>query len=169
MPPSNFPVDKFPFDKFPFDKVPLDRLPDAITDVFEPVFLSATINFEMDLFDFETGGLVCVDVESDPNCEFENTVWDFKFARNADLTPNAVLFQNQNEFSSVEIAFLNDTSLADAVATDLSSVVFTSALIDMSLGSVDTILLRTTDGNVFAIGNASETPETVSFDYFLFE
>lgn len=136
-----------------------------ITDVFEPVFLSATINFEMDLFDFESNSIVC-HMNSLPDCDTENTLWDFKFAFNANFDPHAVLFQN--DFTGTEIAFLDETSLVDAAGTDLTNVDFTTSVIDMSFESDDTILIMTADGNVFAIGNATETELSVSFDYFEF-
>ncbi|WP_422377926.1 Ig-like domain-containing protein [Roseibium sp.] len=142
--------------------------------LFSPEDLSTgRIEFEFQAFDLETGQVALPDFPGGP----DSPDADFKFAYNGNYPSdgvNAVLFQYQYGDTPVEIAFLDEIALGSLTQADVDGAVFTSDLIDMPFESDDTILLKTGDGNVFAIGNTMEhdapgEDNSVSFDYALVE
>lgn len=90
---------------------------------------------------------------------------DFNFAYNSTQSNPTVLFQNQ--FSGVQIMFLDGVPFSAVGTSTLVGRTFTTDLIDMPFDFDDTIVLRTSGGNIFKVGQAvlSEDGRTVSFVY----
>ncbi|ASP34232.1 VCBS domain-containing protein [Labrenzia sp. VG12] len=140
----------------------------------EPLFSAedlstGRIEYEFQGFDLETGEVKTPDFPGMPEIPGS----DFTFAYNGNTPPegvNAVLFQNQTPENPVEIAFLDEIALGSLTQADVDGAVYTTQLVDLPFEADDTILLRTADGNVFAIGNTAEFDQpgddfTVSFEY----
>ncbi|WP_161941255.1 hypothetical protein, partial [Pseudovibrio axinellae] len=130
---------------------------------------TASIEFEMQGFDLETGQVK----QAEFPWEIEAAGADFKFAYNGNHPTedvNAVLFQNQSPENPVEIAFLDEVGLHSLTQVDVDNATFTTGLIGQAFEYSDTVLIRTPEGNVFAIGNSQENDlpgqdNTVTFDY----
>jgi hypothetical protein len=114
----------------------------------------ATLAFESQGLDLETGGIV----NSDP---FPAPV-DFHFAFNATRSNPIVLFQEPG----AEIAFLNATPFDAVCASVLSSLTFTSSLIDVPFDFDDTVVIKTSAGNFFKVGKpVNNASNSVTFSY----
>jgi sulfatase modifying factor 1 len=120
---------------------------------------SAKLAFEEEYFDLDTGTVRPSDLFDFAFPEES----DFKFAYNANNEPHGVLFQNQSE--GVEIAYLDDLPFWQVGHEEAETATFVPDLIDKSFEHNDTILLRTSTGSIFKIGNSVEVSNAVYFDY----
>jgi hypothetical protein len=116
------------------------------------------LRFESEGFDLETGMV------------FEDFFFfppevDFHFAYNANRTNPTVLFQNQS--SGVQILFLDGTPFSEVGTSTLVGRTFTTGLIDAPFDNDDTIVLRTSEGHTFKVGQPvlSGDGSAVSFVY----
>ncbi len=128
--------------------------------VFPPIF-SATLEYENEAFDLETGTVFNCGI-GPLSCPPEH---DFLFAFNGSRANPTVLFQNQG--SGVEIAFLDGVPFENVLPGIVTGLVFTTGLIDEPFDNDDTIVLRTPEGNVWKVGRPVNdlTNFTVSFLY----
>ena len=116
----------------------------------------ATLEFESQGFDLETGSVLSLDVPPP-------AASDFSFADNSARPNPIVLFQNQA--TGTQIAFLDGTPF-DSVGCSVGTPTFTIDLIDSPFDFDDTIIIRTADGNVFKVGKATNNGNnTVTFSY----
>lgn len=86
--------------------------------------------------------------------------WDLYVEFNDQSTPQSMIRQNQS--AGVEIAHVVGVPLAELSDQDITEAVFSTELEDRAFSSGSTILLRTTDGNVYALGNPVEQDDTFS-------
>ena len=120
---------------------------------------TATLQYESQGFDLETGSIIA----NWPWNYYPYNNFDFRFAYNASASNPSVVFQEY----PAEIAFLNGTDFNSINASIIKTLTFTNNLIDQSFDYNDTIILKTSDGNFFSIGNAVSDSYSsgVSFDY----
>ncbi len=124
----------------------------------EPVLQQGALSFDT-FFDLETGNTF-----RSLNA-FIPDEFDFEFALDGRSGTN-FLFQNQ--VAGVVIAFLDEQPLSSISTDDLESAIFTDQLVNMPAENDDTILLRTSEGNVFALGNFNSVEQlNVTFDFLL--
>lgn len=122
-----------------------------------------TVRASRDRPDLETGDVV--------ECSFglcpSGSEWDFYVHFDSQNDPQSVIRQNQTD--AVEIAHLPGVSLADLTEEHLNGATFTTELLPESLASDRTVLVRTDDGNVYALGNPDENTLmlTLTFDAVL--
>ncbi len=122
-----------------------------------PMLQSVSLPFAT-LFDLETGTFL------DRDSPGITDAFDFGFAFNAPLNAS-FLVQNQ---VAVEIAFLDEQPLSSISADDLENAMFTNQFVNMPAENDDTILVRTSEGNVFALGNFNQGENlSVTFDFLL--
>ena len=114
----------------------------------DPVAMS--IQASKDRPDLDEGTIVVCSFGLCPS----DTDWDFFMELNTSSDPHSII--RQNEDASVEIAHLVDVSLADLTEQDVTDAVFSTEPVDRAFSSGSTILLRTTAGNVYALGNPVE-------------
>ena len=92
------------------------------------------------------------------SCSFglcpSDTDWDIYVDFNTSSSPQSVI--NQNQVAALEIAHVVGVPLADLTAEDYASATFTTELMERAFSSGSTILIRSTDGNVYALGNPVE-------------
>jgi hypothetical protein len=86
---------------------------------------------------------------------------DFYFAYHADRSPHATLMPS----SGAEISLLSGTGMSEVTVSDVTDAVFSHKAEDLPFDSGSSALLRTANGLVYLIGNASETDVGVSFQY----
>lgn len=98
-----------------------------------------------------------------------DTDWDLYLELNSSSDPQSVIRQNQS--AGVEIAHLADVPLADLAEEDVDGATFSTEPQDRAFSSGSTILLRTTAGNIYALGNPVEEVAfgsgTLTFDALL--
>lgn len=89
---------------------------------------------------------------------------DFNFAYNANRSNPIVLFQNQS--SGVEVLFLDGRPFHEVLTSTIVGLSFTTNLLDVPFDFDDTIVVRTSEGNVFKVGEpVLHDNSTVSFRY----
>lgn len=129
----------------------------------EPVYPSqtATLAFDADVFDLETGEL-CEDALLGEAACNDNDVTsarppnDFWIAYDFGAPNPAMLVHNQDcgSLATPEIAFLDGVPFSSVDSSVLSTLAFQVDLIAFPFDPDDTIVLRTCDGYFFKIGNA---------------
>lgn len=90
---------------------------------------------------------------------------DLAIGYHADLVPHARI----HPMSGAEIAWLVNTPLTNVVAEDITGADFSPKAEDIPLGSDNSALMKTSDGSVYLIGNATETDQGVSLQYMRVE
>ncbi len=115
---------------------------------------SATLGFEMDFIDLDTGVVTRDDFMGGGP---EN---DLNIAYNAGRPVHSVVFQQFGR----EIAHLTGVAYADVTGCDVAGAAFTTSLIDISFDPGRVILVRTDTGAVFKMGNPVEG-DTLTFDF----
>lgn len=122
-----------------------------------------TIRASRDRPDLDTGVLV--------QCNFglcpSDAEWDLYVEFNAQSQPQSIV--RQNTVAGLEIAHVVGVPLAELTEEAVNGAVFTAELEDRAFSSGSTILLRTTSGAVFALGNPTEDTLllTTTFDALL--
>jgi hypothetical protein len=134
----------------------------AVTCTFEtPV--SYSLRFSRERPDLETGDIT--------ECPFSicpsGAEWDMYVHYNSSSDPHSVI--RQNESDGVEIAHLAGVTLATLTEAHLMAATFTVALVGDAFDPGRVVLLRTTTGRVYALGNPSEddTAQEATFDVAL--
>jgi len=80
--------------------------------------------------------------------------WDLYVQFDTQKDPQSVIRQNQ--VTSLEIAHLPGVTLATLTEADLDGATFTAEIVNESLGADRVVLIRTDQGNVYAVGNPVE-------------
>jgi hypothetical protein len=119
---------------------------------------TVSLDFEVQALDLDTG-LIVERATGDPASLQEA---DVSMAYNADRTPHAVVFTLGVR---AEIAVMAGVVFDWVFASDIGSLEFCIEPPDVPFEATDTVVIRTTAGSVFKLGNASETEEWVTFDY----
>ncbi|MDX1495331.1 MAG: hypothetical protein R3253_14790 [Longimicrobiales bacterium] len=113
--------------------------------------------------DLDTGVLV--------ECSFglcpSDDAWDVWIQFNSQGDPQAVVRHNGG--NGVEIAHLDGVALADLTDADVDGATFSVDPIDAPFGPNTVVLVRTDEGNVYALGNPTENTLllTATFDAML--
>ncbi len=122
-----------------------------------------SIRFNRDRPDLETGEIA--------ECPFglctSGAVWDLYVYFSSASDPHSVIRQNQAD--GVEIAHLPEVTLETLTEEDVSGATFTAELVADPFDAGRVILIRTDEGNVYALGNPveNETMQTLTFDVVL--
>lgn len=122
--------------------------------------VAVTVQFTRQRPDLDTGQIttcpfgVCATQEN----------WDFWVQNNLNTTPHSVIRQNQT--TGVEIAHLPGVSLSALTEAAVSGATFTTQLVNDPFDAARVILIRTDQGNVYALGNPVEdlTNGRLTFD-----
>lgn len=118
----------------------------------------ATLAFESGGIDLETRAVVRGNITG----SFPPEV-DFRFAFNSTRPNPIVLFQERR---GAEIAFLDGTPFDTVGCSVVGTLTFTENLIDVPFDFDDTVVIRTTEGNVFKIGRpVNNGNASVTFSY----
>lgn len=93
--------------------------------------------------------------------------WDLFVEFNSQSDPQSVIRQNQG--AGVEIAHVVGVPLAELSEQDVADAQFSGELEDRGFSAGSTVLIRSTDGNVYALGNPQEDTLllTLAFDAVL--
>lgn len=136
----------------------------SVTCAPEPA-VPYTVRASRDRPDLETGAVV--------ECSFglcpSGSEWDFYVHFNSQSSPQSVVRQNQTD--AVEIAHVSGVSLSQLTEAHLEGATFTTDLMTDPVAADRTVLLRTADGNVYALGNPVENTLllTLTFDAVLID
>lgn len=90
---------------------------------------------------------------------------DLAIGYHADLVPHARI----HPMSGADIAWLEGMTMADVVTDDITGAEFSLGHQDIPFGAGNSALLKTSDGAVYLMGNATETDQGVSFQYMRVE
>jgi hypothetical protein len=90
--------------------------------------------------------------------------YDIYMAYHADRMPHAVVGLMA---AGCEIAIKAGTPYDSIIAQDASSLIFDMRAPDVPFSASDTVIVKTPSGSIYKLGKASETNETVTFDYDL--
>lgn len=107
----------------------------------------ATLAFEQEGLNLETQAVEQAELHG----TFRDAV-DFHLGYHADRANHIVLVQNQQ--SQVLIAFLDNEPFELVDATMIGNLTFTDSLMDVPLDANDTIVLLTSEGHHYKVGNA---------------
>ena len=119
---------------------------------------TVSLQFESQTLDLETG--LIVERASGDLVSLQEA--DICMAYNADRTPHAVVFHMG---VGAEIAVMQGVVFDWVSSSDIGSLEFSIEPPDVPLEATDTVVIRTTAGSVFKLGNTSEAEEGVTFDY----
>lgn len=112
--------------------------------------VSFTIQFSRERPDLDTDAITTCSFGLCPT----DADWDLYVYNNTSTETHAVI--RQNETAGVEIAHLPGVTLADMTEADVDGATFTTDLINDPFDAGRVILIRTDQGNVYALGNPSE-------------
>jgi len=87
---------------------------------------------------------------------------DIELAYHADRAPHAVVFPIGE---GSELAFVADTAFDGVTADDVANLTFSSEGIDLPFSANVCVVIRTGQGVVYKLGNASESGNSVTFNY----
>ena len=87
---------------------------------------------------------------------------DVQLAYNADRTPHAVVFPVGE---GVELAFVASVGFDGISASDVANLAFSTEPIDLPFSANDCVVIRTDQGAVFKLGNATESGMSITFNY----
>ena len=87
---------------------------------------------------------------------------DVQLAYNADRTPHAVVFPVGE---GVELAFVAGVGFDGISSSDVSNLAFSTEPIDLPFSANDCVVIRTDQGAVFKLGNATESGMSITFNY----
>lgn len=119
---------------------------------------TATLAFEVDGLDLDSGAVV-----SEPGTATESSASDIRIAYNAQRTVAAVVMAAGAE--GVELAFLADTGMNEVSLDTVPGLYFSPDGKDVPFTVFDTVVVKTDSGAYYALGNATEAVDGVSFDY----
>ncbi len=117
-----------------------------------------TMEVESQVLDLDTGTVVDALTED----LMPPTGADVQLAYNADRTPHAVIFPVGN---GVELAFVAGVGFDGISSSDVASLAFSTEPIDMPFSANDCVVIRTDQGTVFKLGNATENGMSITFNY----
>ena len=87
---------------------------------------------------------------------------DVQLAYNADRIPHAVVLPVGE---GVELAFVAGVGFDGISSADVASLVFSTEPIDLPFSANDCVVIRTDQGTVFKLGNATESGMSITFNY----
>ena len=87
---------------------------------------------------------------------------DVRLAYNADRTPHAVVLPAGE---GVEVSFVAGVGFDGISASDVANLVFSTEPIDLPFSANDCVVIRTDQGAVFKLGNATESGMSITFNY----
>ena len=119
--------------------------------------LTATLAFETEGLDLEVGTVTTVGIPGEANGT------DIQIAYNALLSPSAVVVSSATE--GVELAFVAGVAFDGVTAESVANLTFSAEPVDAPFSAADTVVVRTANGAVFKLGNASESDTGVTFNY----
>ena len=119
--------------------------------------LTATLNFETEGLNLDDGTVTTVDIPG----EADGT--DIRIAYNAFRSPAAVVVSGATE--GVELAFVADVAFDGITAESVADLTFSAEPVDAPFSAADTVVVRTANGAVFKLGNASESDTGITFNY----
>jgi hypothetical protein len=131
-------------------------LPVALSQATETV--SVTLVMETQALDLDTGAVLDTDI----GIPTEPTGEDVTFAYNADRTPHAVVFPVAE---GVTLAFVYDMAFDGVTPESVADLTFSSEPVDAPFSASDTVVVRTSEGAVFKLGNAIESGLSLTFNY----
>ena len=130
--------------------------------VFSPPTTAAetiTMEVESQVLDLDSGTVVdalTTDLTTTPAGA------DMQLAYNADRTPHVVVFPIGE---NVELAFVAGVGFDGISSSDVSSLAFSTEPIDLPFSANDCVVIRTDQGTVFKLGNATESGLSIAFNY----
>ncbi len=119
----------------------------------------ATLDMESQVFDLDSGTVADAMTE-DPTDNPAGA--DVLLAYNADRTPHAVVFPVAE---GVELAFVANVGFDGISSSDVSTLAFSTEPIDLPFSANDCVVVRTDQGTVFKLGNATEIGMSITFNY----
>jgi len=119
--------------------------------------LTATLTFETEGLDLDAG---TVTLANNPRAA-DGT--DIRIAYNAQRSLHAVVVLDATE--GVELAFVAGVAFDGVTAESAVDLTFSPEPVDAPFSSADTVVVRTTAGAMFKLGNASESGTGVTFNY----
>ncbi len=87
---------------------------------------------------------------------------DVQLAYNADRTPHAAVFPVGN---GVELAFVAGVGFDGVSSSDVPNLAFFTEPIDLPFSANDCVVIRTDQGTVFKLGNATENGTSITFNF----
>jgi len=87
---------------------------------------------------------------------------DVQLAYNADRTPHVVVFPVGE---GVELAFVASVGFDGISSSDVSNLAFSTEPTDLPFSANDCVVIRTDQGLVFKLGNATESGMSITFNY----
>ncbi len=87
---------------------------------------------------------------------------DVRLAYNADRTPHVVVFPVGE---GVELAFVASVGFDGISSSDVSNLAFSTEPTDLPFSANDCVVIRTDQGMVFKLGNATESGMSITFNY----
>ena len=130
--------------------------------VFAPAEATEIVTLEMEsqAFDLDSGTVVGVLNENLAGPAGA----DVLLAYNADRTPHAVMFPVGD---GVELVFVANVGFDGISSADVSNLAFSTEPIDLPFSANDCVVVRTDQGVVFKLGNATENGMSITFNYQL--
>ena len=120
-----------------------------------------TLRFSRDRLNLDDGTFTDCPFGLCPSGEIE---WDFYAHYNSQVTPHAVIRQNQQ--TAVQIAHVAGVTLAELTEEHVAAATFTTDLVPDSFDAGRVVLIQTNQGAVYALGNPVEntTTQTLALD-----
>ena len=128
--------------------------------VFAPAMAAEiiTMDVESQVLDLDAGTVVDALTED----LTAPTGADVQLAYNADRTPHAVVLPVGE---GVELAFVAGVGFDGISSSDVSNLAFSTEPIDLPFSANDCVVIRTDQGTVFKLGNATESGMSITFNY----
>ena len=117
-----------------------------------------TLEMESQVFDLDAGTAI----DASPEDVIAQTGADIQLAYNADRTPHAVAVPVTE---GVEMSFVANVGFDSVSSSDVANLVFSSEPTDLPFSPNHCIVIRTDQGAVFKLGNATESGLSVTFNY----
>ena len=119
---------------------------------------SVTMLMETEVLDLDAGTIVAALTED----LMAPAGADVLLAYNANRSPHAVVFPMGE---AVGLAFVANVGFDGVSSSDIPNLVFSSEPIDLPFSASDCVVIRTDQGAVFKLGNASEANSGVTFNF----
>lgn len=125
-----------------------------------PATATETVTMEMEsqVIDLDSGTIS----ESAPLATAGVAGADVKLVYNADRMPHAVVFPVA---AGVETAFVAGVGYDGVSSSDIPSLTFSVVPSDLPFSASDCVVVRTTQGTYFKLGNATESGLSITFNY----
>ena len=135
----------------------LSQYPDADSAAIGSAILMATLAFETEGLDLDTGTVEASDIPGTTNGT------DIRVAYNALRSPGAVVVPGNTQ--GIELAFVSGVAFDGVTAASVTDLTFSTEPVDAPFSANDTVVVRTDTGVLFKLGNASESDNSVTFNY----